>query len=196
MNKTVKIILIISGVLVLICGCASVVAVMTGLWSARQIVRWADTNTSEDPQEVAKIASEIAEFDLPAGFGSPYGMHLMGFTSVGYLSQSGHTHIYLTQFPKNTHADVDEMMRMLNEGGRPEDLWVGSHITEVEQRPVTIRDQESTLSIGEGQSSDGEDFRIATVAFQGKGGQALLMAAGPLEEWDIETVEALIASVR
>ena len=194
MNKTSKIILIIAGALVLICGCASVVLIGTGLWSMSKFLHWADTNTSENPQEVARVGEDIAEFDLPDGFGSPYGMHIAGFTSVGYLSQSGHTHIYLTQFPKDTHMDVEEMMRMLNEGGQAEP-WVGSTITEVEQRPVIIRGQESTLSIGAGQSSDGEDFRVATVAFQGKSGQALLMVAGPAEEWDIEMVEALIASV-
>ena len=194
MNKTVKILLIIAGVLVVICGCTSAVLFGSGLWSIGQVLRWADTNTSEDAQDVAKIAAEIAEFDLPAGFASPYGMHFMGFTSVGYLSQSGHTHIYLTQFPENTHVDVDEMMRMLNEGGRSEP-WAGSTITEVEQKPVTIRGQESTLNIGKGQSSNGEDFRVATVEFQGNGGQALLMVAGPVEEWDLEMVETLIASV-
>jgi hypothetical protein len=195
MNKTVKVILIITGVLVVICGCASAVLFGTGLWSMRELVRWADTNTSEDPQDVATIAAEIAEFDLPAEFGSPYGMHFMDFTSVGYLSQSGHTHIYLTQFPKDAHVDVDEMMRMLNQGGQAEGPWVGSQITEVEQKPVTVRGQESTLSIGEGQSSDGEVFRVATVSFQGKGGQALLMVAGPLDEWDLEMVETLVTSV-
>jgi hypothetical protein len=161
-----------------------------------QVLRWTETNTSEDPQDVAKISAEIAEFNLPEGFGSPYGMHFLGFTSVGYLSESGHTHIYLTEFPKDAHVDLDEMMRMLDEGGRAEGPWVGSKMTEVEQRPVTIRGQESTLSIGEGESSNGEVFRVATVEFQGNGGgQAILMVAGPLEEWDIEMVEALIASV-
>jgi hypothetical protein len=195
MNKTVKILLIIAGVLVVICGCASAVALGTGIWSAGQFVRWADTNTSENPQEVDQIAAEIADFDVPEGFRNPYGMHFADFTSVGYLSQSGNTHIYLTQFPQDTHMDVDEMMRMLKEGGSPEGPWVGAKMTEVEQKPVTVRGQGSTLSIGEGQTSEGETFRVATVAFQGKGGPAFLMVAGPLAEWDIEMVEALIASV-
>jgi hypothetical protein len=197
MNKIVKVILIIVGVLVVICGCASAVLLGTGIWSMGELVRWADTNTSEDPQEVARIAAEIANFDLPEGFESPYGMHFANFTSVGYLSQSGNTHIYLTQFPTGTSINVDEMMRMLNEGGSAEGPWVGAKITEVEQKPVMIRGRESTLSIGEGQSSEGETFRVATVTFQGKGGgPALLMVAGPLDEWDIEMVEALIASIQ
>lgn len=195
MNKTVKVILIVVGALVIICGCTSAVLLGTGIWSAGKLVQWADTDTSEDPQEVAKIASEIADFELPVGFGSPYGMHFAGFTSVGYLSDSGNTHIYLTQFPAGTTMDVDEMMRMLNEGGKSEGPWAGSKITEVEQKPVTIRGQESTLSIGDGESSEGGKFRVATVKFQGNGGQALLMVAGPLEEWNLEMVETLIASV-
>jgi hypothetical protein len=195
MNKTVRILLIIAGVLVVICGCASAVALGTGILSAGKLVQWAETNTSENPQEVDQIAAEIADFDVPEGFGSPYGMHFLDFTSVGYLSQSGNTHIYLTQFPPDTHMDVDEMMRMLKEGGSPEGPWVGAKMTEVEQKPVTVRGQGSTLSIGEGQTSEDETFRVATVAFQGKDGPALLMVAGPLAEWDIEMVEAMIASV-
>jgi hypothetical protein len=195
MNRTVKILLIVAGVLVVICGCTSAVLLGTGIWSMRQVFRWSDTNTSEDPQDVARIAAEIAEFDLPVGFGSPYAVHFLNFTSVGYLSQSGHTHIYLTQFPKDVHMDVDEIMRQLNAGDQSEP-WSGSTITEVEQRPVTVCGQESTLSIGEGESSKGEAFRVATVEFQGKGGgQAVLMVAGPVEEWDPEMIEALIASI-
>ena len=58
MNKTAKIILIIAGALVLICGCASVVLIGTGLWSMSEFLHWADTNTSENPQEVARVGEK------------------------------------------------------------------------------------------------------------------------------------------
>ena len=73
---------------------------------------------------------------------------------------------------------------------------MGAEMTTVEQKRVTIRGQETTLSIGEGQTSEGETFRVATVTFQGKGGPALLMVSGPIEEWDLQIVETLIVSMR
>jgi hypothetical protein len=196
MNKTVKTILIIAGVLVLVCACATTALFVSGVWTAGKIVQWADTSTTEDPQEVAKIASEIADFELPEGFDSPYGMHLAEFTSVGYFSQGRHTHIYLTQFPKDVHMDIEEMMRMTQEGaGDPQAPLYGISMAVIEDRPVTICGQESTLSIQEGKSSDGDTFRTATVTFEGKGGnQAVLAVSGPSDEWDDELIEELIAS--
>src|SRR5512145_231096 len=100
MNKTTKTVLIIIGSVLLVCICAASILFATGLWSIGNIVRWADTNTSENPQEVVRFGSEIADFDAPKGFGSPYGMHFGEITSVGYASQSKNTHILLTQFPE------------------------------------------------------------------------------------------------
>lgn len=196
MNKTVKTILIIAGVLVLFCACATTALFASGLWTAQKIVRWADTSTTEDPQEVEKIASEIADFELPQGFDTPYGMHLAEFTSVGYFSQSRHTHIYLTQLPKDVHMDIEDLMRMTQEGaGDPQALLYGISMAVIEDRPVTICGQESTLNIQEGKSSDGDTFRTATVTFQSRGGnQAFLMVSCPAEEWDEEMIEELIAS--
>lgn len=196
MNKTVKTILIIVGVLVVLCACATTALFASGAWTMGKVLQWADTSTTEDPDEVAQIASEIADFELPEGFDSPYGMRLAKFTSVGYFSQSRHTHIYLTQLPKDVHMDIKEMMRMTQEdAGDPQAPLYGISMAVIEDRPVTICGQESTLSIQEGKSSDGDTFRTATVTFQGKGGnQAVLMVSGPADEWDEEMVNALIAS--
>jgi hypothetical protein len=197
MSNTAKTILIIVGVLVVLCVCASTALFATGLWSVGRVVQTIDRGSSEDPQDVEKIAAEIADFDLPSGYGSPYGMHFADFTSVGYASQSGNTHIFLTQFPQGTSLNVDEMLRMMKQGSVLESPWWSAEMTTTEQKPVTVRGQESMLSISEGQTSEGETFRVATVAFQGKGGgPALLIVAGPMDEWDTEPIEALIASMR
>lgn len=196
MNKTVKIILIIVGALVVVCGCAATILFASGAWVTGKALQWADASTTEDPQEVGQIASEIADFDLPEGFDAPYGMHFAQFTSVGYFSQSTNTHILLTQLPSGVHMDVEEMLRQTQEGaGDRQSPLYGIQMNAVEERPVTIRGQESTLSIGEGMSSEGEAIRSATVTFEGKGGsQAILLVSGPADDWDQEMVEDLIAS--
>jgi hypothetical protein len=197
MDKTTKTILIIIGSVLLVCICGVSVLAATGLWSFRNIVRWADTNTSENPQEVVRFGSEIADFDMPEGFGSPYGMHFGEITSVGYASQSKDTHILLTQFPEGTHVNVEEMLKLIDQySNDPDRPWVGAQTTLIEEKPVTIRGQETTLSISEGTSSDGTTYRSAIATFQGKGGPSMLMIAGPIEEWDIEMVEEFIASIQ
>jgi hypothetical protein len=197
MDKTTKTVLIIIGSVLLICVCGAGLLFVTGLWSVGNVVRWADTNTSEEPQEVTRIGSEIADFNVPKGFGSPYGMHLGEITSVGYVSQSKNTHILLTQFPEGTHVDVDEMLKLISQySSDPNIRWYDAQTTLIEEKPVTIRGRETTLSISGGTSSDGVTYRSATATFQGRGGPSLLMIAGPLEEWDIEMVETFIASIQ
>jgi hypothetical protein len=197
MDKTTKTVLIIIGSVLLVCICGASVLFATGLWSFRNIVRWADTNTSENPQEVVRFGSEIADFDVPEGFGSPYGMHFGEITSVGYGSQSKNTHILLTQFPEGTHVNVEEMLKLINQYSMdPDHAWADAQTTLIEEKPVMIRGQETALSISEGTSSDGTTYRSAIATFQGKGGPSLLMIAGPIEEWDIEMVETFIASMQ
>lgn len=197
MDKTTKTILIIIGSVLLVCICSVSVLFAAGLWSMGNIVRWADSNTSENPQEVVRFGSEIADFDMPEGFSSPYGMHFGEITSVGYASQSKNTHILLTQFPEGTHVDVEEMLKLISQySNDPDSGWYNTQTTLIEEKPVTIRGQETTLSISEGTSSEGTTYRSATATFEGRGGPSLLLIAGPTEEWDIEMVEEFIASIQ
>lgn len=197
MDKTTKTVLIIIGSVMLVCICGASFLIATGVWSAGNIARWVDTNTSENPQEVVRFGSEIADFDVPEGFGSPYGMHFGEITSVGYASQSKNTHILLTQFPEGTHVNVEEMLKLISQySNDPDNKWYNVQTTLIEDKPVTIRGQETTLSISEGISSDGTTYRSAIATFQGKGGPSMLMIASPIEEWDIEMVRAFIASIQ
>lgn len=197
MDKTTKTILIIIGSILLVCVCGTGLLMATGLWSFQNIVRWADSNTTENPQEVSRVGEEIADFEVPDGFGNPYGVHFGDVTMIGYASQSGDTHLLLTQFPEGTHVDVDEMLKTISRYSTDSNSqWYDVQTTLIEEKPVTIRGEETTLSISEGTSSEGGIYRSATAAFQGRGGPALVMIAGPIDEWDIEMVEDFIASIQ
>ena len=197
MDKTTKTILIVIGSLLLICVCAAGVIFATGLWSFGNIVKWADSNTSENPPEVARVGGEIADFEIPTGFGSPYGMHFGDITMVGYASQSKNSHILLTQFPEGTSVNTNEVLKLISQySNDPNSRWADTQTEVIEEKPVTIRGQESTLTISEGTSSDGITYRTAVANFPGRGGPSLVMIAGPVDEWDIETVEAFIASIQ
>lgn len=196
MDKTTKTALIIIGSVFLLCACAVTALIFTGLWSLGNIVKWVDNSTTENPQEAIRVGSEIADFEIPEGFDSPYGIHFGDVNMVGYTSQSKKSHILVAQFPEGTSINVEEMLRQISEGnGDPNSIWYKTETTLIEERPVTIRGQETTLSISEGTSSDGITYRTATATFQGKGGPSLVMVAGQLDEWDIELVEKFILSI-
>ena len=197
MNKTTKTVLIIIGSVLLVCACGASLLFATGLWSYRTIARVADSSTSTDLAEVASMLSDIAVITLPDGFGSPYGIHIADITSVGFASQSKNTHILITQFPQGTVIDTEEMLKLISKySTNPDNPWDTSNTRVIEGKPVTIRGQNSYLEISEGTSSDGTGYRIATATFEGKGGPALLMIAGPVDEWDIQMIDTFIATIQ
>lgn len=197
MNKTTKIILIVIGSLMLVCICAVSALSVTGLWSFTQVAKWAKTNTTRDLYEVASMVNEIATITLPDGFGSPYGMHIGEITSVGFASRSRNTHILLTQFPAGTIMNTEEMLNLISQySANPDHSGNSSNLQVIEGKPVTIRDQDAYLEISEGTSSDGTTYRTAVATFEGKGGPAMVMITGPLEEWDMTMIDSFIASMQ
>jgi hypothetical protein len=180
-----------------LCACAVAAIFGTGLWSLAKYNQWAETSTSNDLSEVAKLSQEIAVFTLPDGFGSPYGMHVGEITSVGFSSHSKNTHILLTQFPEGTSINTEELLKQVGKYSmNPDSGWNNTRMTVIEENPVIIRGQESILSISEGTSSDGTIYRSAITTFDSNKGVTMLVIAGPLEEWDRKLVDDFVASIQ
>lgn len=198
MDKTTKTILIVLGSLLLVCACGASALFATGAWSIGKVVQWADQNTTENPQEVAQVASGIADFEVPEGFNTQYGMKLGDFTMVQYMTQDEKSIIYVTQFPAGTSINVEEMMRQIRDSSRnPNSPWYNTHTALIEQKPVTIRGEQTTLSVSEGTNDQGVSYRVANAKFQGNGeGPALFMIVGPADQWDSQLVEDFVASIR
>jgi hypothetical protein len=198
MNKTTKTILIILGALLFVCACSAAIFMGTGLWGFGKFVDFADNSTTENPQEVAQIASEIADFDVPETFTKQYGIKIATFSMVQYMNSSEKTFLFITQFPAGTSINPDKMMREIQNNSRnPNSTWYNNDTHIVEERPVIIRGEETTLSISEGTSEQGELFRLANAKFQGNGeGPALFMIVGPVDEWDSQLVEDFLASIQ
>jgi hypothetical protein len=196
MDKSTRNTLIGIGSILLVCGCITAVIFATGLWSFSRFVNWAEESVSESPDVAVRVGSEIADFEIPTGFGSPYSVHFGDVTMVGYQSENGNSHILLAQFPEGTSINVDEMLKEISEySDDPNSTWYKTETTLVEQKPVSIRGQETTLNISEGTSSEGITYRSATATFQGRGGPALVLVAAPIDEWDMEAVETFVASI-
>lgn len=196
MNKTTKTVLIVIGSILVVCGCMASAVFATGLWSFGKFVSWADESVRESPQVAVRLGSEIADFKVPEGFGTPYSIHFGDMTLIGYKSLSERSHLVLAQFPQGTSLNVDEMLRIMREGSNnPKSIWHNTEMELVEQKSINIRGEECMLNISEGTSSDGGEFRSATAKFEGRGGPSLLMIAGPVDEWDTDMMEEFISSL-
>jgi len=66
----------------------------------------------------------------------------------------------------------------------------------VEQRTVTIRDQEVVLTVQEGSDGDGETVRQMFGFFEGRGGPTMLMIMGNADRWDENRANTFIESIR
>lgn len=197
MNQSTKTLLLVIGSILLVCGCVTAGIFATGLWSFGRLVSWADQSVSENPEVALQLGSEIADFELPDGFGAPYSMHFADVTLIGYKSPSERSHLVLAQFPQGTSINLDEMLRIIRDGSNdPNSIWYNTETELVEQKPVTIRGNECMLNISEGISRNGVEFRMVTAKFEGRGGPTLVMIAGPLDEWDDVTVEVFIESIQ
>lgn len=168
------------------------------LWGFGKVVEFADNSTTEDPQEVAQIASEIADFAVPETFTKQYGIKIAKFSMVQYINSSEDTFLFITQFPAGTSIHPDEMMREIQNNSRnPNSSWYNNDTHIVEQKPVTIRGEATTLSISEGTSKAGVLDRLANAKFRGNGeGPALFMIVGPADTWDSQLVEDFIESIQ
>ena len=201
MDKTTKTILIVIGSLLLLCLCTTATLIATGYITFRQIGKAQEGVYEEifsvDSESAIRVGSEIADYEIPEGFGSPEGIHIGDITLITYKSQDEKSHLILAQFPKGTSINIDEMYRLILAGaGDPNNILFTLELTPVEQKQVSIRGEETTLNISDGVSSEDGTYRIAAATFEGKGGPSLVVIGYPLDDWDIENVESFISSIQ
>lgn len=197
MDKTTKIILIVIGSILVLCTCAGLAAFVTGLWTFSQVVNVAEQSVSVRTEEAVRVGGEIADYEIPEGFGSPVSIHIGDMTVIRYTTPDEMSYILLAQFPEGTSIDVEKMLELMEEGSSdPTNVWYSTEMTIIEQKPVTIRGQATTLNISEGTSLAGLDYRTATVKFDGRGGPAMVMVASPVEEWNLGMVDDFILSIQ
>jgi hypothetical protein len=152
-----------------------------------------NTTINTDTDKVVSVAAEIADFDLPAGYQPEFSASLEGYILVSYNPGDGHSHLYLIQSEKE--SDGEKLVSMVEQIA-PGSYDPQTRMTIIETRPVTVREQEVTLVISEGVTSEGETYRQVMAAFQGKGGPALLVLSGPVTSWNQQSVDAFIASIQ
>jgi len=142
MNKTTKTILIVIGSILVLCACATVTVFAAGLLMFRTVSEVAEQTVSVSPQEVVRVGGEIADYEIPAGFGSPVSFHMGDMTMIRYKTQDEMSYILLAQFPEGTSINVEEMLRLMEDGtSDPDNVWYSTDTKIIEQKSTTIRGQ-------------------------------------------------------
>lgn len=147
---------------------------------------------TNDSQHVIEIASKIADFDLPEGYAPEFNAEMLGYTLAAYKGTTGPSHLYLIQSEKE--SDGEELERMLTQLA-PGSSDPNTHMTVIENRTATVRDQEVAVVVSEGTNSENVGYRQITLGFQGKGGPAMLVLSESVENWNQETVDAFLQSI-
>ena len=152
-----------------------------------------NVTTNSNPDEVFNAASQIADFEPPAGYTSEFTAHLLGYTVAAYSPGDGHSHLYVIQSEKE--SDGEELAKMLTELV-PGASDANARMTVIENRAATVRGQEVTVVISDGINHEGDTYRQAMVTFRGKGGPALLVLSEPTDRWDQSAVDAFLTSIK
>jgi hypothetical protein len=195
MDKTTKIILIVLASIFILCICASLALVATGLTTFGLFRNSTSNNVTMVTGEGVRVGAEIADYQVPDGYNSAYYLHFGNIIVIGHDSASKKAHIILAQFPDGTSINFDEIYKLIQEGSNtPGSIWYDGDMKTIDRIPVTINGQDTTLIINEGESSDGETYRMATANFEGRGGPAVLIVVAPLDEWDMQIVDQMILS--
>jgi hypothetical protein len=184
-----KIILIVVGVLVMICACVAVAALI----GFRQFNNRIEQAFVTDPTQAAVSAEAITVFDLPEGFSST-SLDLFGIQVLTLTGPQPDETILIMQIPPDSGLSRTEMEAQLS---NLQSSQVGNLTFEtVETRTYTIRGQEVSVNVREAENVQGVVFRQAVGFFDGRGGPALVMYQARADDWDDGLFEQFLASLK
>ncbi|MCG2784075.1 MAG: hypothetical protein L6461_03105 [Anaerolineae bacterium] len=192
-----KQILIVIGVLVLVCCCVAGLGLAGMGYVGEGIGR--SIENADDPENVARIANSIADYDVPAGY-KQTAFEMLSIKYVFIAPGDGiHSFIMLTQFPQNMVGNQEEMQKEMERAMARQSGQRSITMQIVEEKNYTIRGQQVPAAIMEGETEvEGNlvSMRQMVVVFDGKTGVAALMFYGVKEGWDQEMIDSFIASIR
>jgi hypothetical protein len=190
LSRQTKIVLAIVAGLAVLCLAACIVgALLLGAFGQR-----VTDSVMTEPQQVQDNASTIAEFDLPPGFATESSINMLGIRVAMFTNTQNDHFISLLQIP--TRGDInDENIRQLEEAMARGSNRQLADVQTIEERALTVRGEPARLLLQSG-TSDGRAYRQLLLAFQGKGGLALLIVMGPEAGWDQPVYDAMIESIR
>lgn len=191
MNRTTKTVLLVVGGLALV---ALIVCGVLGLIGWRAANQAVQELTVTDPEKIAVIAADLADYRLPAGY-TQMGMNLFGFYS-GIFATDGQTMIMMMLLPTSETMSQEEFRRQLEPVMESRSNSSGIQWQVLGQWPATIRGEEVDFVLSEGTDSNGKSYRLLSGIFTGNQGPVMLMIMGPKQGWDQKAVESFLKSIK
>jgi hypothetical protein len=183
------------GAAVLFCLCAVAFAAVIFIRMGQQVKQGLEAS----PEEAAKAAHAIADYELPEGYQEDAIMNILT-TSMVLISPrvpdplSPAPTIMLAQFQtmgNEEQAREQARQSLAQQMGRRNLV-----MKLVETKPTTIRGEETEVAYYEGTDDNGTAVRQVITTFPGKKGIAMLMITGLSENWNEEEINAFIESIR
>jgi hypothetical protein len=196
MTKQTKIILAVVGGVLVLCMISCVVGFFLLRAAGSTITQNVTESVEKDPAKVQRVGDEIADLDIPAGYDSATSMDIFGMKMVIWENTAEQSTIMLIQMPMQVEIS-DDIIRQMEDSMRRQSSRDLSNLRTVEERDLTVRGQPARLIVMEGDDEEtGAPFQQVLVAFQGKGGMALLMMMNPDGGQNMSSYEELIESIR
>jgi hypothetical protein len=144
-----------------------------------------------DPKEAASVASQISDFEVPAGYRIRNTISVLMTTTAFIADKHEQNAIWLAQVSMGNGVAPDNYLRQSVSSGRYKDVtW-----EVVETKPITIRGEETTLTVYSGTGPNNQKYHAWAAGFNGKGGKAILVILEPEEDWDEDAMQAFVASM-
>ena len=190
MGRNTKIILVVLGSFAFICILLCVAAYIALPQLGQQFV-----GQAQDPANIKRIASEIADFDLPPGYQGLFGFDLFGQKMVMYSNNTTSANVlalFQVAGQNLDRAQTEEQMRQQlersNSGSCTDRRVVGQETFSVKGAPTPFVISECTQR--------GVQMRQIVGAFQGRGGLAIALGMAPANRWDVVSFRRFVESIR
>lgn len=194
MDKTTKIVIGVAGGIILLCIC---VVVGGMLLVGPSIERVAEGLIVEDPQEVQAMAEDMTAYTLPPGYQEGIAMKLFGFGQIIFFSaDDGRPIIGLMEISETLAGSEEEMRVQLQDNLARQLNKNTSEMILKDEWTMTIRGQETTVYVYEGDDGLGNAVRQWVTMFDGNNDPVLVMIMGGAETWDETELTTFLESIR
>jgi hypothetical protein len=198
MNKELKIVLGILGVLLVLC-CAAGAAFF--LIVPRMAGNFMENAVVEDPEEAATVANEIVDHTLPEGYTPGMAMSFAGIKMVmigsGEYGSGQQLIIMLMEYPAAFAGNTEDMKKQMQDSFSQQSGIRANNLSEAYTEEVVINGEKVELTVSEGADNAGNEMRQVIGVFESKSGSpAMLMIVGDPNSWDTEGYNSFIQSMQ
>jgi hypothetical protein len=194
MSKTTKTILIILGIIILCCcvvGAGGFIFLRN--FAANLNI---DNYLVTDPLQIEQAASEIARYDLPAGYEEAYSMDLFGFMQGVFITNENKGMlISMIQLNSSIASSMEGYEEQFQQSFLEQYQMENVDLQLVDQRTVTIRGEDTTVQVFEGSGTDGMDYIQWLTTFEGNNGTVIVVIFGNASHWNDAEVESFLNSI-